>query len=442
MHFINTTTIFLFFLCISNAIAFVAPRTRNPAIKHALFSASSTDEEQEVLAEIKSMRVREIKQELQSAGVDTSDAFEKDELVKRLVAYRKNKPAAATSGTATSSKQQQTSSSSISRVPMDFHSLTPNKSVASKNSNIFLRPSPGKYPSIQLSVPGQSRPLTLLVDTACSGLVLRPNIVKQYNLPILNGGVSMMAAGGSTHGASMSKLSAVVLDDGTRLDDMMVAGQDIGALPSALDGIIGLTFLNQFKSVTFDFDKGELILCKKNKKGDSIDFTDMKVLAESETQLCRLGVWTADITLDGRGPVKMLIDTGAASTFLNWKGVGDLNMSRDHPLISRNTEALGAMGADNMALHLSHRFVLKRRVNLASDPSMGAFGPLGIDIQEIGSLNIDIGDLPVLEALKSDNVGGILGSDFLMRCDLLHLDFAISSSPKVSLLQKQNLNGQ
>ncbi len=397
--------------------------------------STSTSNEEELLTEIKSLRVRQLKQELDDAGIDVSDVFEKDELVKRLLDHRK-KPKA--SEEVLENQKQQNSwekttphPSSTVCVPMDFHSLTPDKAVASNNSNIYLRPSPGKYPSINLSIPGQKRPLTLLVDTACSGLILRPSIVKQYNLPTFNAGVTMTAAGGSVEGTSVAKLNGAVMDDGTVLEDLMVAGQDIGALPNKLDGIVGLSFLNQFQSTLFDFKDSKLIL---EKKKNSCKENGMDLLAKCDMKLCKIGVWTVDVTLDGRGPVKMLVDTGAASSFLNWKGVNALNMDKGHPLISRNTDALGVMGADNNAFQLSHRFVLKRRVNLTSDPSrVGVFDPQGIEMSE--PVNIDIGDLPVLETLKYDAVGGILGSDILMRCDLLHFDFN-NSSPKMFMLNK------
>ena len=53
-----------------------------PKQRIVLFSSAS-----DVLSEVNSMRVRQIKQELDEAGINTSDAFEKDELVKRLVEY-------------------------------------------------------------------------------------------------------------------------------------------------------------------------------------------------------------------------------------------------------------------------------------------------------------------------------------------------------------------
>jgi hypothetical protein len=445
----------LYLLCaalISSAAAFTFPHTSIPRQRNVLFSSAS-----DVLSEVNSMRVRQIKQELDEAGINTSDAFEKDELVKRLVEYRKSDKftaASATQNSASSSSSDSSSSAaaassqtrtprttSIStiRVPMDFHSLTPAVSVPSKNSNVFLRPSPGKYPSIQLTIPGQDRKLTLLVDTACTGLVFRPKVLKYYNLPSLNAGITMTAAGGQTNAGSVATLKTSVLDDGTKLDEMIVAGQDIGALPNALDGIIGLSFLNQFKKVAFDFANGELLLSKSG--SDEMDFRDMEVAAKIELKLCKIGVWTVDTTLDSRGPVKLLLDTGAGATFLNWKGVQDLNMNRDHPLIQRNTEKIGAMGADNMALELSHRFVLKNRVNLVSDPSnVNPFGPLGLEMKkDLGSLNIDIADLPVLATLQSDNVGGIMGSDILMRCDILYFDLSAKPLPTVTMYNEREV---
>jgi len=77
---------------------------------------------------IKSMRVKDIKQELQSVGIKTEDVFEKDELVKRLLEYR-------------NSATKPSSSSTISRIPLTFYSLTPDQSVQSRNSNVFIRPS-------------------------------------------------------------------------------------------------------------------------------------------------------------------------------------------------------------------------------------------------------------------------------------------------------------
>merc|ERR1712218_282990 len=150
-------------------------------------------------------------------------------------------------------------------------------------------------------------------------------------------------------------------DKQTSVNDFMVVSQDIGSLPGVLDGIIGLSFLERYHSVSFDFVSGELVLhttratgTTRSNNGSVITEYDnpmmYDILAETNISRSRLGIYIASTTLDGRGPVKMIVDTGAASTFLNWEGVSDMNMGKDHPLVSYNTEAIGVMGADNNAL--------------------------------------------------------------------------------------------
>ena len=127
----------------------------------------------------------------------------------------------------------------------------------------------------------------------------------------------------------------------------------------------------------------------------------------------------------------MLVDTGAASSFLNWNGVAQLNLDRNSPLINPIVGSIGAMGADNMALQLTHRFVLKRRWNLITE---NAYSPAGIELGvENGGINVDIGDLPVLETLKGDGVGGILGADLLMLCDVVRFVGLNGRSPTMTL---------
>lgn len=455
---------------------FVHPRTNVVQLHNAASSSSNTDEKPSdaacssqhdtsdekptLLESIQQMRVKEIKKELDDAGISSSDCFEKSELVQRLYDYKVQQPTSEKQSNNVTQKKDQNanrskSSKGVIRVPMEFHSLTTN-SVPSKN-NVYLRPSPGKFPAISVTLPSKNnKKLTLLVDTACSGLILRPNVASSLQLPKINAGVTLTAAGGSMNGSNNSVCSLDTMklmdEDQTILKDFIVLAQDVGALPPVLDGIIGLSFLERFHSISFDFEKGELVLLNsgnKNKGTASIilEYENpmmYETLAETNLQRSRLGIYIAQTTLDGRGPVKMIVDSGAAATFLNWKGVGDLNMDRSHPLISYNSEAIGIMGADNNALALSHRFVLKRRINFASSngSNLGMFAPgLEIDNDDNGavdSVNVDIGDLPVLQQMRSEDVGGILGNDILMRCDVVHFDnLKDLSSLKLSLLRRR-----
>jgi len=51
---------------------------------------------------------------------------------------------------------------------------------------------------------------------------------------------------------------------------------------------------------------------------------EFEVMAEGELTSTRLGIYTVDVVIDGRGPIKMLVDSGATSSFLSWQGATDL----------------------------------------------------------------------------------------------------------------------
>ena len=97
------------------------------------------------------------------------------------------------------------------------------------------------------------------------------------------------------------------------------------------------------------------------------------------------------------------------------------------------------MGADNPALRLTHRYRLRRRWNLlAENMALGDFCP-GIEMRkgrEVGGSDIDIGDLPVLEAVGGDGVGGILGANLLMMCDVARFSGLNTGSPTMILMQR------
>ena len=188
----------------------------------------------------------------------------------------------------------------------------------------------------------------------------------------------------------------------------------------------------------FDFSCGELRLYKTNPDPIVGNNGDTMVVAEGKIDMTKLGIYTVDTLLDGRGPVKLLVDTGAASTFLNWNGVSQMGYSSASDKIEPIRDAIGAMGADNLALKLTHRYALKRRWNIqTARNTRGMYSP-GIALRGTdfhNGLNIDIGDLPVLDALRSDGAGGILGADLLMMCDLVRFNGLNGDSPSVSMMK-------
>ena len=305
-------------------------------------------------------------------------------------------------------------------VPLEFFSLENFRSVDAANTgqSIYVRPSPGQFACIRAELPYNCKTLTLLVDTACSGVVLSPSSVSRLKIQTFkNAFGSMAAAGGNVANTAVAQLESLKIGAITT-GAMPAAVQDIGALPSGIDGIIGLTFLNQYATVDMSFDKGRLQLYRRHMNPATPGLVE---LAKTKMKETRLKIYTAQVMLDGRGPVTMLVDTGAASSILNWRGLGQMGLNRNSPEISPTPTDIGAIGADNVALRLTHRYVLRQGFNLVDEENGRLPGVrLGSDSAFV---NLDIGDIPVLESLASENVGGILGADLLMQSDLVRINF-------------------
>ena len=381
--------------------------------------------------QISVMKVRDIKAELKSCGIGTEDVFEKEALVERLVKVRRGEIQAASDvergtdenecqnnenngATSTSS----TASTPVVDVPLVFYSLLESfRAVDATNAaqSIYVRPSPGQFACIEALLPYNCQTLTLLVDTACSGLVLRPSTVSRLKIQTFKNTFGRMAAAGGNANTAVAQLESLKIGEMTT-GAMPAAVQDIGALPSGIDGIVGLAVLNQYATVDMSFQTGRLQLYRRH-MNPTIE--GMVEVARTKMNESRLKIYTARVMLDGRGPVTMLVDTGAASSILNWRGLDQMGLARTSSEISPTPTDIGVIGADNAAFRLTHRYVMREGFNLVDDTNKG-----GLPGVELGStVNIDIGDIPVLESLANENVGGILGADLLMQSDVVRLHF-------------------
>ena len=321
---------------------------------------SDSDDDKSVFEDVQAMTVKEIKAELKSIGIRSDDVFEKIDIVRRLVKARSGESAGSaskgspvTSSTAspsaTSTRAGQPSSRSRDgavSVPLSFYSLENFRTIdASNAAPVYVRPSPGQFASIKAELPSKGKSLTLLGDTACSGLVLRPSSVERLGIVTSNARGSMTSAGGRSGNIEVAQVESFLVG-GSRFGALTAAVQDIGALPSPLDGIIGLAFLGQFATVDFDFAASKLDLYQQD-SSPQVPRSLGKV-ATAQMAMTGLGIYTVDVLLDGRGPVKMLADTGAASTILNWKGLSDMGLDQNSsPEVTKNREDMGAIGADN-----------------------------------------------------------------------------------------------
>jgi hypothetical protein len=207
---------------------------------------------------------------------------------------------------------------------------------------------------------------------------------------------------GTAGTTGLSQLDTFALG-GATFGPLPAAVQDIGALPNKLDGIIGLSFLSQFTQVEMDFIHGKVTFCKSAPPKVASE----TVLAQADMNLVKsLGIYTVDVLLGGRGPVKMLVDTGAASSFMNWKGIEDLHIARDSKAISPIPGSMGAMGSDNMAIQLTHRLHVSSNLNLGRSSDTP-----GLSLDK-ARLPLDIGQIPILDSLASD---GVLIADRLVQ---------------------------
>jgi predicted aspartyl protease len=390
-----------------------------PNLLHSgrLYASEDFVKDDTLLDELRAMRVKELKAELSALQVSTQDAFEKEQLIQRLYESRKRGDKAKQ----TSSQAVAQTSGTVIRAPLFFTSMDQDLRIAAVNMNggITVNPSDQPYATIQIQVElsGKTFPLTLLLDTACSGFVLRPSVVDKYNLPKLQTPVTMTGAGGTVGATGLTQLERFRLGE-TSFGPLPAAVQDIGALPSSLDGIIGLSFLSQFSVVEMDFIKGELVLYKRGEPAPVVD--DSRVVAKGDMSLLPLGIYVVDVFFGSRGPVKMLVDSGASCTFLNWKGVSDLGIDRknkNNSFLEQLSSPMGAMGSDNVAMQLTHR------INVSSALRLGRGELPGLSLKDSKRLSVDIGDIAILDQMRSQGVGGILGIDALMRCKGVRMSF-------------------
>jgi len=387
-----------------NVSAFLPANTPKHQWRLAFGMKQNVDET--ALSEIRSMSIQDIKKELAALQISSKDAFEKEELVRRLYEARQTKHDSA--------------DNKCIQTPLYFANMDRDIRVAAVHgagpTDVTINPSDQPYATIQIQVHDSKDDytLSLLLDTACSGFVLRPEICKKYNMPSLKTPVKMTGAGGTESATGLTQINKFSLG-GETYGPLPAAVQDIGALPNSLDGIIGLSFMNQFAEVEMDFQKGVVSFFRDTPRPRS----DLQVIAKtSMNMLPRLGIYTAEVTLGDRGPVQMLVDSGASSTFLSWKGVSDLGLKRDSNFIAPLQSPVGAVGSDNVATQLTHRLNVSSKLNLGLSTTY-----TGLSLAGAARLSIDIGQIPILEGLQGQGVGGILGVDVMMRCAAVRFSF-------------------
>ncbi|GAX22978.1 hypothetical protein FisN_15Hh127 [Fistulifera solaris] len=344
-------------------LGLISPGRRRFRETNTLLFSSPTEQENEI-AKLRSMSVRELKAELSQLKQSTNDVFEKEQLVQRLFQARASK-------TASDDTAPATRPNNAIEIPLLFTYMDDDIKIAAQNvldGGIIAEAGDQPFATIQMTAEGKQGEfqLNLLLDTACTGFVLRPEIVSKYNLPSFTTPVTMTGAGGQAGSTGLTQLDKFKVGDQS-FGPLPAAVQNIGALPKGLDGILGLSFLSRFECVEMDFSKGKVTFFheKPAPKPDNLE-----VVAEGEMKLIpRLGVYSVNVCIGDRGPVEMIFDTGASASLLSWKGIADLGLSKSSNFVQPLTTRMGAMGSDNTAIQLSHRINISSKIDFGKPGS-------------------------------------------------------------------------
>lgn len=281
---------------------------------------------------------------------------------------------------------------------------------ASKAVTMRVEGNPDTYLGVTLETQGTA--LSMLLDTACSGTCVRPQVADRLGFPGV-GGPSMAGIGAGGVTQFSVRTCPGVTWGGRVLGDVPVVLQDLGPLPPAFDGILGLDLMERFAAMEIDFGsegRGPRLRFYDDGR-DSRLGNEIRVSETTKLQRTRLGVFACGLMVDGQGPARVLVDTGAACSLLNWRGAKAVGLTKNDPALKK-LSAFGAMGVDGSAMALTHRVA---GASITIRPSSDQAIPNSHSFIS-STCNIDIGDIPVLgpsSPFHKEGIDGILGTDSL-----------------------------
>ena len=360
---------------------------------------------------IRFMKIKDLKSELDAAQIPHADVFEKEELVRRVFNLR-------TTGPGDNREPENTTaqpSESAITVPLYILSNQDRElKLANDTTMSVSRDQDAQFCAVQVKIPQdnskQEHTLVLLVDTACSGVVLRSSVPSRCGLPLYNSPSSTMtgASGVASGLGQISQISRFYLTNRQELESRRQFGplpaaiQDISALPFELDGILGLSFLSQFAAIDFNFGSSALILHSET--------PPVERLRTPLTMIGSYGIYGVDVLIDGRGPVRLLLDTGASNSLINSEGVRGLGL--DIAALEKLPQSTGAIGVDDgLAMTITHRIFVKDAFLLGKNGENR--------LKVVYEFELSVAEIPILDGMSG--IVGILGIDALKLCQNLRI---------------------
>lgn len=186
--------------------------------------------------------------------------------------------------------------------------LKPNLPMGQGQTNIALRQKPGQQ---LFSVPvtlGKNR-FSFIVDTGASNTIIDPRLARQMNLkgkPVPSELLGHLVVGSATPTQQVQVYDLPPLTVGTaQVSRLSGIGLSTTTLPFKTHGILGLDFLSRFDVVI-------------NPQTRILSLLKASAPVPSDVQLQgKLGVMILpDVRINGQGPFRFLVDTGAAVTTL------------------------------------------------------------------------------------------------------------------------------
>jgi predicted aspartyl protease len=259
--------------------------------------------------------------------------------------------------------------------------LKPNLPTVQGQANIALRQKPGQQ---LFSIPvtlGKSR-FSFILDTGASNTIIDPRLARQMNLkgkPVPSELLGHLVVGSATPAKEVQVYDLPPLTVGAaQVSRLSGIGLSTTTLPFKTHGILGLDFLSRFDIVI-------------NPQTRMLSLLKTSAPVASDVQLQgKLGVMILpDVRINGQGPFRFLVDTGAAMTTLA------APLAQKLALVAESTTDLqvAGLGGNTQA----------KRTHLQS---------LEMQTQRISELDVLVLDSKVFQTL---GVEGVIGQDILNR---------------------------
>eukprot|EP00897_Mesotaenium_endlicherianum_P000538 jgi/Mesen1/10485/ME000083S09986 len=269
---------------------------------------SAREGQQADVEELKKMRVKEIKAELEALGVSFADCFEKADLVLRLAEAR------LASVSKAASPPQATKDVAVLRLPM--------RRIKSSAAE------PKEYLLLQLTF-GSRGTFDFLVDTGSSTTLVTSRLA--YDILGISRGSGVMSQGlggtGTTGGRQVmlpdvrvgscacGPLQAIVMDLGNT------------SLGPSVYGIVGINLLSLF-DFDLDFKRSSMALYRAGAvAAGAVDFASLRCMATASVPY---GLPALQVTVNGVS-TKAILDMGSALSLVSWKTARAGGVSPDSP---------------------------------------------------------------------------------------------------------------